>query len=274
MRGRHGQDAFQWVEVVRSVTFRKARQEAGQTAMGGWDVPADLDFTLAEFARYHLVLASACRSDRAKFRGEPIVKFSVNPAEEMRGANIRVERFLQAAFDESLHLDVGPAFLLECSQGRIRGVIVAQGSFDGDGMSVVPLDEVRVVTVHLPQQLHHTAARDGVQHPAELGGFPQEVRRHLAQLPRSIGREKRLHSCRILVKLAELSHRSWPSLWPVTWPVSTATSWCLKGVIAGRLAGFLAALALHCIFFGRENEIGDLQVCLSGRMPGVPVADN
>ncbi len=47
-------------------------------------------------------------------------------------------------------------FELQVALPRVLAIIVLQGPFDIDGVSVVPFDEVAVVTVHRP---HETGER-------------------------------------------------------------------------------------------------------------------
>ena len=59
------------------------------------------------------IFATARRLHRAKLVRQPVVKLAVDPVQEIRGADVRVGRFLQPALDEHLHFDVGAAFELE-----------------------------------------------------------------------------------------------------------------------------------------------------------------
>jgi len=174
----------------------------------------------AEFAGPHAIHAAACRRHNAKLVGQSLVKLAVHPAQKFRRADIGLGRIFQPALHQHLHFDVRTAFELERAERRVRRVVVAQGLFDSERVGIVSLDQVRVIAVHRPQQLHHAAPGDGVERPAETGRFPQQIRSEFAQFAGFVRREKRLQSRWIVVKFAGLRHGSCPLQWPVSWPVS------------------------------------------------------
>jgi hypothetical protein len=80
-----------------------------------------------------------------------------------------------AAVDPLLHRDVRFRFELKITLAGILAVVVFQGAFDIDQMSVVTFDQVAVVAVHRPDKIGNRGQQALEQTPAKSAGFLRQL---------------------------------------------------------------------------------------------------
>jgi hypothetical protein len=80
-----------------------------------------------------------------------------------------------AAVDPLLHRDVRFRFELKTTLAGILAVVVFQGAFDIDRVSVVAFDQVAVVAVHRPDKIGNRGQQALEQTPAKSAGFLRQL---------------------------------------------------------------------------------------------------
>jgi hypothetical protein len=123
----------------------------------------------------------------------------MNPPHEIRRVNIGIGRSVQPPLDEDLNLDVRPALELKSAKRWICGEVIAQSLLNGHRVSVVALDQVRIVAVHRAEQFHNATPCNGVKHAAKRRRFLQQPSGNLLQTSDSSRGKKRLQSLRSAV---------------------------------------------------------------------------
>jgi len=84
--------------------------------------------------------------------------------------------------DPFLNGDMSLRFKLKVAFPPIAAVVALHGALDIDGMGVVPLDEVAVVTVHRPHEISQGLCDGSWQPAAKGGGFLRQFKRKIVQL--------------------------------------------------------------------------------------------
>lgn len=86
-----------------------------------------------------------------------------------------------------LHRYVSLSFELKVAFMSIRAIIVFQGTFDIDGMSIVTFDEIAVIAVHRSHEISERRANARSETAAETRSFASKVNRQIGQRA-SVGR--------------------------------------------------------------------------------------
>ncbi|HEX4580564.1 MAG TPA: hypothetical protein VH139_00815 [Acidobacteriaceae bacterium] len=93
----------------------------------------------------------------------------------------RADRFETAFIDPLLDCDVGCCFELQIPFSRVPTVIISERSFDIHRVRVMAFDEIRVVTVHRPNEAGEIGQQTGWQAASKSSGFLSEVERQVCQ---------------------------------------------------------------------------------------------
>jgi hypothetical protein len=71
----------------------------------------------------------------------------MKPAYEITVGCIEIWIIPEARFDRPLAVDMGYAFFLKVTPGRITGVVLAHGTFNIDRVGAVPLNEIGIIAI-------------------------------------------------------------------------------------------------------------------------------
>jgi hypothetical protein len=140
---------------------------------------------LHRFARFII-------SHETKLMRKLFIEDSMQPLDELRARYVHVRFFFQPFFDSALAFDMGKAFQLQISFGRIGRKVFAHGTFDVDRMSAMALYEVRVIAVGDPQEFRDRFPGDGMKTSGQGRRTAYDLPCAVGKLRRG-GRTKRLH---------------------------------------------------------------------------------
>ena len=137
-------------------------------------VTPDLHFAVTKFARdnpYPCTCVSVL--DPQQFIRQPATELLVNPLYVRR----RIGRLLRVipVIDQTLDLDMRASFKLQDASFRIRGIVVRQSGIDVARVSIVALDEVRVVAIHRAHEVANALANRPLNLARQVAGSGDQV---------------------------------------------------------------------------------------------------
>src|ERR1043166_4036142 len=114
----------------------------------------------------------------------------------------KIRFVLKATKHKLLDLNMRLVQLLVCALIGVLREIMAQRLFDVARQCLMPLDQVRVVTIHLPYKSRRAVSHDwGRNLGGESASFTEDVATELGQDSFPCGRQERLHGRGMCIKL-------------------------------------------------------------------------
>lgn len=160
-------------------------------------VPPHVHHEVAQVPRLNAIRLAALRLGPVQRFGEPVVKLPVQPADKLGPANVR-RRAREPLLHELLDSNVRQTELLVVALGLIVREVPPHRPLDVARRGLVALDEIRVVAVHLPDEVGHPLEDVGrVNLPGEATGGFQDFTGQLGQAGASLLGQERLHGCRV-----------------------------------------------------------------------------
>jgi hypothetical protein len=191
MRGRRGDHALDSLQT--RVGLPEPLEEVGQTAVRRRNVLPYRDLERPQLTRLDAHLLSIGITDTPKRFRHARIKLTMDPAEQIGRADLQVGLVRQPLLEELLHLEMRARLELEGPLSRLAGEVGFERTLDEDGMGVVPLDEVRVVAVHLPQEMDQPLASRRPKDSIERRRLLDDLERETGQAPVSVRRKHRFH---------------------------------------------------------------------------------
>ena len=165
MRGGRGDDLLCPRHSSRVVRLGEADQQCVKRIRIGGNQAANLDRSISEDARVLREGVHPCPGSRPRGDHREVDRQNSRCIHARYSTLVTRGLEILTRVDELLHVDVRDGLMLEISLPRIGRVVVPQRAIDVARMSVVPLDEVRVVAVHRADEPAN-ACLDGLGQPS------------------------------------------------------------------------------------------------------------
>jgi len=177
------------------VRLCEASQECRKRIRIRRDEAANLDRAMTKDAGFHTKTFTRVRVfNPQQILGEQLTELSMYPRQVLDTRDRGVE--ILPSVNELLHVDVRDSLSLKVPLLRIGRVVISKRAIDVARVSVVPLDEIRVITVHRTNKAAD-ACLNGVRHtPTQSAGLLDEVERAVLELSLAHSRQHGLHQSR------------------------------------------------------------------------------
>lgn len=186
VRDREGDDSLRRAEACHAEAPLEVRHEVGDVSAGGRPVSAHRDIVLR--------IAPVVPRDHeegtvgpfdAKHRIRCVrVELAMEPADALLRGRLTVSAFGLQAIDLTLNPNMCASFALKVATRGVLVEVLRGRSLDVAWARVVALDQVAVVAVHHPSEVHEALGRRGMQPGAERRARADELRDPIGDLRR------------------------------------------------------------------------------------------
>ena len=198
VRRRQGRNPLCGTQSGEGIPLSEIVHEGRNRSAARRHVATDRYFVLGlrtELPRCHHEITAGAGDVQHRLGGVTI-KLPVQALDEIHSDGVRELPRGMIGVDRLLQLDVGPRLHLEVPTCLVGIEVVGECPFDIPGPRVVPLDEVRVVAIHNPQEFRQAGGGSRVQTGAKQASRGGQFRQQVQQISMGLLNEAGLDAAR------------------------------------------------------------------------------